>query len=706
MYFEYTPEEVRSLVAESPVLSYQAATAEDILTVADILEGTEELIAKLQPAARHEILSSLLPEIGEDGSLWVPVANNCRRSCGVSVSPGGLLSFAVRGEGEGLVSYFAARRAAAHALSGRAVVDGAEAALPVPDENVPARVTGLADGDTEVSSEDILDDGLDACGGREVGAMDFALKGIAGDEPSDLAAEGLAHPVGVLVRYLGNTSEIADGFAADFAEDAGADDTNEPALHPEWRERLAALGESGELPADLVDDARSLVEEAGDDAGESGVAPSVAPSAFLAELARRRAAASLTQEDLDAEARAARLGATDPALIEAGAVGRLSTAGRAHLRNISGELLLVPAGTPAELVAQAAERSRQSKARERELARERRLLGILYPLIEGSRALSLEAVLGRLGGPAHKGFLRRLVAGGELEARKVEGEVVLAGGGTAESVFLRAASLARRVRSESFSNRKTAAARARRRGCKAFAAPAVPFGDAANHLPRQAERESGPDPEGSYARRGRCPLEAERRGEAVIGTYGRGVPGPSRSPRQREAARRRVGGVVARAKTEARAKARESALARKGAWDAALSMHLASLPVNERLELFLALRGRREFAALERSAEDPEGLRLAAHELAEAGRVKVRRGRRGEARGKVFLEAAADLDRKGLERDLLRVMARAKPGEIPVPRGTRLARRVAATKATLNRVSGSRKAKAETPEKVAVKTAA
>lgn len=710
MYFEYTPEEVRELVAESPVLSYRAATAEDILTVADILEGTEELIAKLQPAARREILGDLAPEIGEDDELWIPVASNCRRSVGVSVSPGGLLSFAVRGESEGLVSYFAARRAAAHALSGRAVVD--EAALPVLEGNGPAHAAGLAaasgfaSDDPEWSSEEILDDGLDVGGERETGAVDFALKGLAGDEPSDLAADGLAHPAGVSVRYLGNTSEIAAGFAAD----AGTGDAGgEPGLHPDWRERLETLREGGELPTDLVDDARSLVEEIGSEAGEAQFV-GFAPSGFFAELTRRRAAAYLTAEDLNVHSRAERLGAMEPTLVADGVVGRLSTAGRAHLRNISGELLLVPAGASPELVAQAAERSRERKVRERELAGECLLRDTLAPLLEDARAFSLKAVLGRLGGPAHKDFLRRLVGGGELEARKVEGEVVLAVGGAAESVFLRAARLARRVRSESFSNRKAAAARARERGSEAFAAPVVPFGDVANHLPRQAERESGPDPEGSYARRGRCPLEAERSGEAVIGTYGRGVPGPSRSPRQREAARRRVARVVARAKVEARVKARATALACKAAWDAALAIHLASLPATGRLELFLALRGRQEFVVLERSAKDSEGLRRAARELAEAGRVKVRRGRRGEARGKVFLEAAADLDRKELERDLLRVMARAKPDEILVPRGTRLARRVAATRGALTKAALGRAAnhrsKTSDLEEAAAKTAA
>lgn len=805
MHLEYTPEEVRELVAESPVLSYRAATSADVLDVADILEGVGELIAKLDSTARHRTLSDLVPVLGENGELWVPVANNCRRSCGVSVSTDGLLSFTVRGEGDGLVSYFAARQAAAHALSGRAVVDAA--ALPAPDENV--RITGAAftgcDAENDLegsegSAEDILY-GLDACGSleREIGAVDFVLEGLAGDEPSDLAAEGLAYPANVSVRYLGNASEIPAAVAVDLAADTGVDDAGEHELHPDWRERLAVLGESGELPQDLVDDALSLIE---------GSAAGFAPGEFVAELTRRRAASCLTERDLDAEARAARLGAVDPGEADLGAdsVGRLSAAGRAHLRNVSGELLLVPEGAPAGLVEEAARRARRSRADERERARERRLLGILATAFEPAGALSLRAVLGRLGGPARKDFLRDLVRSGELKARRIDGEVILSRTGAPDPVFHRAARLAKRVRSESFGNMKTAAARARARGSKAFPAPVVPFGgtklgpgelaealdlekakasardsgrtaarverpgsfdcevyvgregtvhvlpvyrrevrvfrspgayhawpvsvttvlhdpegafesqlaeeraagfgrsrqsspDWADRLP-QAERESGPDPEGSYARLGRSAFEAERAGEAVISTRTGKVLAPARSPKQREAARRRVGRMVARSRArseaEARMKAREDALACRAAWEKALSIHLASLPAAERLELFLSLRGRREFAALERSARDPEELKVAARELAAAGRVRVRRGR---SSGEVFLEVAGELDRKALERGLLAVMARAQPGEIPVPKGTRLARRVAATRGVLTKAArtttaASRKAKA------------
>ncbi len=207
----------------------------------------------------------------------------------------------------------------------------------------------------------------------------------------------------------------------------------------------------------------------------------------------------------------------------------------------------------------------------------------------------------------------------------------------------------------------------------------VPFGDEANHLPREPERESGPDPEGSVA--SRSYLEAERSGEAVIGTYGRGVPGPSRSPRRREAARRRVARVVARGKSrrkaEGEAKSRRESLAVEAAWREALRIHLAGLPTAERLELFLKIRGRQEFAALKSRAADPGALERSARELAKDGRVKVC----GRSSGNVFVEAVEPLghdERMRLREELLEVMALSEPGRIEIPQGTRLARRVAA----------------------------
>ncbi len=804
MQLHYTTEEVRGLVAEGACLNYPAPTTRDVAEATDVLEGVEELIAKLPAGDRFAALSEIALQTGH--ALWIPVAHNCRLSAGVSIEECGTLSFAVRGEGDAPVPYFAARQAAAHALLNRAAIPGGD--LPAPEENGFAFTTGsigtVADfpdgegsenmlgGDTESGGQDGED--LPSIGSeRSEGAVDFALKGLAGDEPSDLAVEGLAHPEGGSIRYLGRQG----GGACDVAVAASdADPADENTLrrrtpHPEWRERLEELRAGGELPADLLNDAATLLDEADDGGG------CVHPEGFLAELSRRRGAAALTDEDLDTEKRARRLGALGADSVEAASLGRLASSGRAHLRAVGRtcEILLVPEDSPAELVAEAAERSRRAGIEERKNARRRRLPAILDTLLEPARALSLDAVLCSLGGSAHKGFLRRMVSDGRLEARKVEGEVILAGCGTDKAVFRSAARLAKRARRESFANRKAAASRARERGSKAFAAPVVPFGgkkmrpgelagaleierakvaardsgraearvrqpgswdcevavgregaihvlpirrrevrvfpgssesgvchawpvsittvlhdpagsfeaqlaeeraagfgprprtspERADRLP-EAERESGPDPQGSVA--GRSCLEAERRGEAVIGTYGRGVPGPSRSPRQRANARRRVAGTVARKnarrKAEDDAKARRDALACRAAWREALKIHLAALPATDRLELFLKIEGRRELAALELRAADPDALREAARELAGAGRIKIRRGR---SSGKVFLEAGA-LDHRArarLEKELLNVMALAKPGRIKIPKGTRLARRVAAARWVMTR---------------------
>lgn len=697
MHLEYTPEEVRALVAEHEPLNYRAATAADVAEATDVLEGVEELISKLDPAVRRETLTGLALELEETGELWVPVANNCSRSAGVCVSPEGFLGFAVKGAGENLVTYFAARQAVAHALSGRAVVGDAGAALPAPNENGPFPAGGFADDatiesfagdDPEESSEDVLDDALGAGEtGREIGAVDFALKGTMGDEPSDLAADGLGYPAGISVRYLGNTLDVAAGFAP---SPTGEDTAEEPELRPDWRERLEAL--RGELPADLIDDATALLEE---------TAPDATPTGFFAELTRRRAAASLTAEDLDVHRRAESLGALEAseATVESGAVGRLASAGRAHLRTVAGELLLVPEGAPAGRVAEAARRSltRRAAEREREAVDRVAALATSYLYCFGTSsaggAATLESVLSRVVAVADGTFsrsgardvLRELVREGVLACRRIGGLVLLGVPGAPNREFERAAHRTRQAARRSRANRKAAAARARARGSKAFVAPVVPYGEEANHLPALPERESGPDPDGRFAR---DMVGAERR-EALLAS--RGATTPGRTPRQRAAARRRVGKIVARyeekVREEARAAAREAALACRAAWDDALSIHLASLPVSDRLELFLQLRGRHDFASLERSARDPEGLKLAARGLAEAGRVKVRRGR---SSGKVFLEATEGLDREGLEKQLLKVMALAEPGAVEVPKGSRLARRVAAQKAALTRAANAK----------------
>ena len=71
----------------------------------------------------------------------------------------------------------------------------------------------------------------------------------------------------------------------------------------------------------------------------------------------------------------------------------------------------------------------------------------------------------------------------------------------------------------------------------------APATDWADRLP-EAEAPSGPDLEGSYAKRGRDPLAAERRGEAIIATKTGKMLAPSLRPHQRERARRRVAAIA------------------------------------------------------------------------------------------------------------------------------------------------------------------
>lgn len=686
MQLHYTPDEVRDLVAEGACLNYPAPIARDVVEATDVLEGVKELVSKLPKADRFATLSEVAADFGS--ALWVPVAHNCRLSAGMMIEEGGALSFAVRGEGKHLIPYKAARLAAVHALLNRAAISGSD--LPAPEENgaslafgstgvfVESSVeeTGVSENQAESSEpeDDVL---CDSESDRIEGAVDFALKGLAGDAPSNLAGEGLAHPEGVSISYLG----LPRGGVRNVARDESETAPEYRTLHSEWRSRLEALQFEGELPGDVLADTISLLEEVEEGDG------SIRPEAFLTELSCRRAAAVLTAEDADTVSRARHLGALNPNYIESESVARLASAGEAHLRvaGRSGEVLLVPEGVPEERVAEAAKRSRLAAIEARKREGERRKLEILDNLFEQERALSLEAVLGRIGGPYDKDFLRRQIRDGRLEARGIEGEIVLCSVGASESVFRRAARLAKRVKAKVPSNRKTAARRARKRGAhKAFAAPVVPFGDEANHLPSESEWESGPDPEGFTA--GRSYLDAERRGEAVIGTYGRGVPDPSRTPRQRAAARRRVMRAIARGEaqgnTESEAKARRDSLACKAAWREALKVHLASLPTAERLELFLKTGGRREFAELKSCAADPEALERSARQLAKEGRVKVR----GRSSGKVYVEAANPLgveERAQLHKELLEVMALAKPGVIRIPEGTRLARRVAAARKAL-----------------------
>ena len=170
----------------------------------------------------------------------------------------------------------------------------------------------------------------------------------------------------------------------------------------------------------------------------------------------------------------------------------------------------------------------------------------------------------------------------------------------------------------------------------------APATDPADRLP-EAESPSGPDPEGSYAKRGRDPLAAERGGEAIIATKTGKVLAPSLRPHQRERARRRVAAIArdaARRASGQEAKAEAAVGANLDAnpvggpaeelralRDRALLEHLAALPVAERLELYLALYGPKEISVLKKRAADPTGLLLAACELTRAGRIEIENGR-------------------------------------------------------------------------------
>ena len=123
MHIEYTSEEVRTLIAEHEALDFTTlggATADDLAEATDVLEGVEELIAKLDPELRYGTVNPYSIPVGAEGNLaWIPVANNCTRSAGLTVATDGALDFAVRPEsGQNISYYFAARRAVAHALVG------------------------------------------------------------------------------------------------------------------------------------------------------------------------------------------------------------------------------------------------------------------------------------------------------------------------------------------------------------------------------------------------------------------------------------------------------------------------------------------------------------------------------------------------------------------------------------------------------------
>lgn len=116
---EYAAASARALIEGLEPLEIDAPTAENLGAATAFLEGLEETLTRLPAAERRAAVSGVALESG--GTLWVPVARNCRRSAGVAVEGDGLLSFAVGDEGDArvpLATHFSARTAAAHALRG------------------------------------------------------------------------------------------------------------------------------------------------------------------------------------------------------------------------------------------------------------------------------------------------------------------------------------------------------------------------------------------------------------------------------------------------------------------------------------------------------------------------------------------------------------------------------------------------------------
>ena len=204
MHLEYTPEEVRRLLAEHETLEYASATDADVAEAADVLEGIEELVAKLDPAVRRdELLVSSLPA---GDHFWIPVARNGSRAAGVAIDPEGALSFMVMGHefGEEFPTYFSARQAIAQALLGE-------------ERNAP--VDGTAEVLTEVSLElspSVADDDLMISALKASGWAIAAGRTVADVDPDILAAlcplseAGEAHLFaesgGVVVAMAGSTS--------------------------------------------------------------------------------------------------------------------------------------------------------------------------------------------------------------------------------------------------------------------------------------------------------------------------------------------------------------------------------------------------------------------------------------------------------------------------------------------------------------------
>ena len=190
MHTEYTPEEVRTLLAEHETLEYGSATGTDIAEAADVLEGIEELVRKLDPAVRRdELLTASLPVADH---LYVEVVRNCSRAAGVAIDREGATSFMVTGyegfAGDDFPTYFCARQAVADALlgAGQAASEADAQSLEI-GAAIASRIPRAADEDEVVSL--LKDSGWAIAVGRTVADVDaFVLA-----RTYRLSEEGVAH---------------------------------------------------------------------------------------------------------------------------------------------------------------------------------------------------------------------------------------------------------------------------------------------------------------------------------------------------------------------------------------------------------------------------------------------------------------------------------------------------------------------------------
>lgn len=446
---------------------------------------------------------------------------------------------------------------------------------------------------------------------------------------SDLAAEGLGH-AGIQITYLGtpaggslDLAGVEEEVGAESFEDARA---NDPAH--------SGVGESCPVlyPPDW-----DLIGDLGSEGGSISI-----------ERALRR---------YDAESLVRVVGAGF-------AVGEVAYGPHGEERMLS----LTDATHREVLKAAHEEAALRAGARHLESAGERARLHTIARatlMVRGSTsnggAATLEGVLGRLTALTRfsraeaRGEMRALVKDGSLRCRVVGGRVLLGTVAAPAPEYARAARTADRAERQSRKNSRIRT--------KVFA-------DGAWIPP---ERESGPDPHGERV----SALDAERTGEAVITTATGKVLAPSKSPRQRQAAQRRVNRAIQKGRDRERDRRQAIAAACQAAADEALRVHLRGLAPADRLELLLQVRGEQDYARLERSSRDTRQLKAAARELLGAGRISVRRDQDGTVRISATTEKPDDLGKI-----LIQVIAREG---IPVPKSTRLARRVAAHRAVLTR---------------------